>query len=156
MCGVIICWHGGNNLKIAGREIGRTKLAVMILFPAFLIATVMIKILTRRLDMEDLLMAFGIVAIGIMLACMMRPEKAQVIVQKKGKAIYAVFMLLMTPIFVILAAVMAKNAISSCCSEYSLWQALGAAGGIGAVLILSGEIVPYGAIYIKIKKAIGY
>ncbi|MFA6097288.1 MAG: hypothetical protein WC788_06705 [Candidatus Paceibacterota bacterium] len=143
-------------MKIAGREIGRSELAVMILFPAFLVSVVGIRILTGGLDMKDILMVFGIVAIGIVLSCMLRPEKAQIIVKKNSKTIYAVFMLLIAPIFMIVAVKMAGNAISGCCSEYSLWQALGAVGGIGAVLILSSEIVPYGAIYIKIKKAIGY
>lgn len=143
-------------MKISGKEVKRSKFVMLILFLACLMAVVIAKVLANGIDMNDLLMGFGVFAMCVVLACMMWPEKAQIFVQKNDKAIYGVFMLLITPILAIVVIGMALSVITNCCSQYSIWQALGAAGGIGAAVILSTEIVPYEMIYSKIKKAIRY
>jgi len=142
-------------LKIEWKRIDRSKL-VVILFLAFSMAIVIARILADGIGVNDLLMAISAFFMAAVLSCMMWPKKARILVQEKRKAIYAIFLLLITPVFVILAIKMAANAVNNCCSEYAIWQALGAVGGIGAILILSTEIVPYGIIYIKIKKAVRY
>lgn len=150
---------GGNILKIAGREIEKPefiKAVFLVLFLALLMAIVVIKALRDGLGVKDLLMGFGVFAIAVVMLCLTWPEKAQKIVRKNHTAIYAVFMLLIAPVFMILALRMASNSIDNCCSVYAYMQASGAASAIAAIIILSTEIVPYKKIISKIKKAMCY
>jgi len=150
---------GGNILKIAGREIEKPefiKAISLVLSVTFLMAIVAAKALRDGFGVRDLLMAFGVFAMAIILFCYTWPEKAQKIITKNHNAIYAVFMLLITPVFMISAIRMASNYFDNCCSVYAYMQASGAASAVAAIIILSTEIVPYRKIISKIKKAISY
>lgn len=150
---------GGNILKIIGREIERPdliKAVCLVLFLALLMALVVIKALQDGLGVKDLLMGLAVFAIAVVMLCLTWPEKAQKIVRKNHTAIYAVFMLLISPVFAILGLRMASNSINNCCSVYAYMQASAAAAAIVAIIILSTEIVPYNKIMSKIKKAIRY
>lgn len=146
-------------MKIAGREIERPdfiKAVCLMLFLALLMALVVIKALRDGFGVKDLLMAFSVFAIAVVMFCLTWPETAQKILRKNHNAVYAVFMLLISPVFAILGLRMASNSINNCCSVYAYMQASGAASAIAAIIILSTEIIPYKEIIAKIKKAMRY